>query len=92
MGSALSDTSNVRAGGCLVRHGTDGSTSSDLVGDPPERLDGPGLHEPLHRPANGDALGPDHQGELFMGVVGAELAGGPGGDLLIPTVVAFAAR
>src|ERR671920_194503 len=60
------------------------ATSSHLVGDPPERLGvldhdapAPGLHspslpEPLHRPANGDALGSDHQGELFMGVVGAE--------------------
>src|SRR5215208_2776251 len=60
------------------------ATSSHLVGDPPERLGvldhdvpAPCLHrpsfpEPLHRPANGDALGPDHQGELFMGVMRVE--------------------
>src|SRR5215210_6216525 len=69
----------------LLRISLEGSTSSHLVGDPTERLGvldydapapgfhGPGLPEPLHRPANGDALAPDHQGELFMGVVGAEV-------------------
>src|SRR5919112_27349 len=68
----------------LLRTSLEGSTSSHLVGDLIERLGvldhdapapglhGPGLPEPLHRPADGDALGPDHQGELFMGVVGAE--------------------
>src|SRR5215217_7149682 len=68
----------------LLRTSLEGSTSSHLVGDPLERLGvldhdtpapglhGPGLPEPLHRPANSDALGPDHQGELFMGVVGTE--------------------
>src|SRR5215210_1095511 len=56
----------------LLRISLEGSTSSHLVGDPAERLDvldhdapapgldGPGLPEPLHRPANGDALGPEH--------------------------------
>src|SRR5215208_4497715 len=68
----------------LLRTYLEGSTSSYLVGDPPELLGvldhdasapglhGPGLPEPLHRPAYGDALGPDHQGELFMSEVGAE--------------------
>ena len=68
----------------LLRISLEGSTSSHFVGDPTELLGvldldalapglyGPGLPEPLHRPANGDALGPYHQGELFMGVVGAE--------------------
>src|SRR3712207_9235763 len=69
----------------LLRISLEGSASSHFVGDLAERLGvldhdapapglhGPGLPESLHRPANGDALGPDHQGELFMGVVGAEV-------------------